>query len=78
MQLPRLVRALGLSLVLVVLGSVVGCGSESQQGALDKVDEDGMLVARKGIREAQKQQRESAKAKSGGRRSGRPDVKSGS
>ena len=34
MRLTRLVLALGLVLVLGVLGSVVGCGSEPQQGAL--------------------------------------------
>ncbi len=50
MQLTRFARALGLLLVLGVLGSVVGCGSESQQAALDAEDENGMLVARKGIR----------------------------
>jgi hypothetical protein len=74
----RLVPALGLFLVLGVLGSVVGCGSKSQQVALDKEDEDGMLVERKGIRAYNKQMRESAKAKSSDRKSGRSRVKSGS
>jgi hypothetical protein len=53
---------LGQLLVLVVLGSVVGCGSPSQQVALDKEDENGMLVERQGIRKYHRQLRESAKA----------------
>jgi hypothetical protein len=40
----------GLLLVVGVLGSVVGCGSPSQQVALDKEDENGMLAERQGIR----------------------------
>ena len=71
MQLMRLVPALLLFLVLGVLGSVVGCGSKSQQVALDKEDENGMLVERKGIRTFHKQQRESAKANSAGRKNSR-------
>jgi hypothetical protein len=77
MQLTRLVPALGLFLVLGVLGSVVGCGSESQKVALDKQDDDGMLIERKGIRTFQKQLRETAKANSAGRRSGTSRAKSG-
>jgi hypothetical protein len=76
MRLTRLAPALRLCLVLGVLGFAAGCGAESQQPALDKVDEDGMLVARKGIREAQKRQRESARANPGGRKNVRSDVKS--
>jgi hypothetical protein len=69
MRLTRFVRAVRLLLVLGVLGSIVGCGAQSQQVALEKVDDDGMLVSRKGIREFQKKQRESAKTPSGGRSS---------
>ena len=69
MQLARFVRALGLVLVLGVLVPVVGCGSGSQQAALDEVDEDGMLVSRKGIRTFNKQARESKKANPAARKS---------
>jgi hypothetical protein len=78
MQLTRLVPALGLFLALGVLGSVVGCGSESQQVALDKVDDDGMLVQRKGIRTFQKQLRASAISNSTDRKGSRSRAKSGS
>jgi hypothetical protein len=75
MQLTRLVPTLGLFLVL---GALVGCGSESQRITLDKVDDDGMLVQRKGIRTFQKQSRESTKSNSADRKGGRPRAKSGS
>jgi hypothetical protein len=76
MRLTRLAPALRLCLVLGALGFAAGCGAESQQPALDKVDEDGMLVARKGIREAQKRQRDSAKVNPGGRKNVSPDARS--
>ena len=45
MQLTRFVRTLGLFLVLGAFDSMLGCGSKSQQVALDAEDENGMLVA---------------------------------
>jgi hypothetical protein len=78
MQLMRLARALGLFLVLGVFGSVVGCGSGPQQGAVAGQDEDGMVAANKGLRTFHKQQRESAEAKSSNGRSGKSRAKSGS
>jgi hypothetical protein len=75
MQLTRFVRALLLVGMLGVFGAFVGCGSANQQAALDEVDEDGMLVARKGIRTFNKQQRESAKANRADRKSRRDRVK---
>jgi hypothetical protein len=78
MPLMRIVPALRLLLVLGVLGSVVGCGSPSQQVALDKEDENGMLVERQGIRKYHRQLRESAKANSAGRKSTPFRPKSGS
>jgi hypothetical protein len=78
MRLMRLVPVLGLFCYIGILGSVVGCGSKSQQIALDQEDEDGMLVERKGIRTYHRQLRESAKTNSTDRKSTKSRVKSGS
>jgi hypothetical protein len=45
MQMTRFVRALGLMLGLGVGGSVVGCGSGSQQAALAEQEESGKIRA---------------------------------
>jgi hypothetical protein len=70
MQLTRFARALGLFLMI----GVVGCGSESQRVALDAEDENGMLVARKGIRSHNRELRES-KASSANGKTRKPQVK---
>jgi hypothetical protein len=69
MRLTRFFRAALLALVPGVFGLNIGCGTPTQQVALDEVDADGMLVSRKGIRTFNKQQRESAKANSADRKS---------
>ena len=78
MQLTRLARALGLFLALGVFGSVAGCGSGPQQGAVAGQDKDGMVAANKELRTFHKQMRESAKAKSSNGRSGKSRANSGS
>jgi hypothetical protein len=59
MKHTRFVRFVGLCLLLCLSSVFTGCGAQSQQVELEKEDENGMLVARKGIRSYTKQQRES-------------------
>jgi hypothetical protein len=77
MQLMRLVPAVWQFLAFGVLGSVVGCGPKSQQVALDKEDENGMLIERQAIRKFHKNLRESPKATSAVRRRDKSGAKSG-
>jgi len=78
MRVIRFVRALALLLLLGVFGFVVGCGSGPDQSALANQDESGQDATKKGLRTFHKQLRESAKANSTDRKSGRSRAKSGS
>lgn len=73
MTQTRFARILGLCLILGAASAFMGCGAQSRQVELDKEDDNGMLVARKGIRSYNKQHREtgnkgSANSKSAPRR----------
>jgi hypothetical protein len=61
MQLTRIVRAFGLFLVLGVGGSVVGCGSGAQQGALAEQKDAGKIRS-EGHRALHQQVKEGAKS----------------
>ncbi len=73
MRLTRFVPTLGLCLALAMFG----CGSGAQQVDPAARDEDRLQNINKGLREMHKKQRESAKANSLDRKSGRPRVRPG-